>query len=134
MSNSFEYRVSLGDLMDSDWLIDLYCDWIDFKYTFFDPNLKPDFNLLRRNQLKRVRIISKSLNSIERYQIYIKIIQNRLKNWNILTFSIFYLIIFDLILIKRLKLHRKTLTLIKKRSKLYRNGRLESVIVIKLIS
>ena len=99
---------------------------------FFDINLKPDFNWSRQNRLNCVPLIYMSLNSIERSQICIEIVQNwskKVKVYHffqyILTFlifqsivSIFISIIFYLILIKRSKLDQKWSTLIKNRSNL----------------
>ena len=56
-----QLALSLGDLINPDGLINLYCDQIHF----FDPNLKPDLNLSRRNQLNQPRNASKFSNLIE---------------------------------------------------------------------
>ena len=46
----------------TDWLI----LWLNrLLIDFFDPNLKPDFKLLPKNQLKCVQIISKRLKSVD---------------------------------------------------------------------
>ena len=100
----------------------------------FQSKFEARFKLVLRNRLKCVRIISKSLNSIARDQIYTKNFQNRSKKSKFIAFLI-YMNIFDLLinflifksiifylnLIKRSKLHRKRSTLIGNRSNSYRN-------------